>query len=225
MKKQYFLILAFLGADQASMMVADEFTSMQKIACMAAIGLSSAVVTTGTATYWYNRESNASKIEKVEGLWNHINGMTANIRQENFYHVMPAFKNLRPFIDELKNDMDSRYARWTAPWNWGNAMFIAHKKMTLLSFLSKYVDIMYGWQVNMPDDAIEALGKKVCPEPYSATKLVKMIQNDIAVINKLTGTIQCSFGTFLVNYLVSIRNIVMQSNSYVRENHRANQQV
>lgn len=203
----------------------DEYRTMKRICQIGAKDTQVAIIcgvvgmcAASSAVYLYCREANATKVEKVERLWRHVNDNVAKINQAGFSVLLPVFKDFDLFAYELKKDLGLRYLSWITPWNWVPSMRLAYKKATLLNILFSYIDVLRYWQPVMSDHAIKALAETV--SAATATEFVNKLNADMDTVHNIMNDVHCQFGVMLCEHLKAIRDITMQSNVYRCENAR-----
>lgn len=182
-----------------------------------AAGLVSGTACTGVM-YAYHRENNAVKVEKIERIWRHVIDNVALARPQDFSKLISVFKNFDIFVYELQDSLQGRYDSWLTPWNWSSSMRLAYKKATMLQILFKYLDVLRYWRTAIPDDSIEQLAKPICKGEYSAVGFVRQLNSDMNVIQVIMKDLYCPFGNVLHEHLLAVREIVMCSHAYKKEN-------
>lgn len=224
MFKKIVLLIGLIGNEVLSVHQ-DEFNAINSLyhqqIKMTQVAIACGVVgmcVASSVMYLYCREANATKVEKVERLWRHVNDNVAKINQAGFSVLLPVFKDFDLFVYELKKDLGLRYSSWITPLNWVPSMRLAYKKATLLNILFSYIDVLRQWQPVMSDHAIKALAETV--SAATATEFVNKLNANMDTVHNTMSDVHCQFGVMLCEHLKAVRDITMQSNIYRCENAR-----
>lgn len=181
-----------------------------------------ALVAYKTGSYLHSRESNLSKMDRLQNLWQKLSPSMKFNTVYDMQQFLVQFHALRALVLSSYKEMNARYNSWIKPWNWSAAMQTSFQKAELLAILFDFRDIICAWNSLQSEQEVVQLVKKKLQGSYAypLIKTASDLEHDIAVLKSLQLSV--GFEVVLKDLLEEVLEVILSSDDYLQERRAKN---